>query len=72
VQKEGEVIHVVVRKCYDLSILLTPFDNPEARASEDQSIDSKSTAPGTSKALVKSNNGPSFQYDVFHGGRNFH
>jgi error-prone DNA polymerase len=75
VQKEGEVIHVVVRKCYDLSGLLMPFDNPEARASEDQSIDGKSSAPGVSKAakeFVKANNGPSFQYDVFHGGRNFH
>jgi error-prone DNA polymerase len=72
VQKEKEVIHVVVRKCYDLSALLVPLNNPEARASEDQSVDSKSTAPGIKKEFVKSNNGPSFQYDVFHGGRNFH
>jgi error-prone DNA polymerase len=75
VQKEGEVIHVVVRKCYDLSALLMPLGNTEARASEDQSTDSMSSAPGVVKAakgFVKSNNGPSFQYDVFHGGRNFH
>ncbi len=75
VQKEGEVIHVVVKKCYDLSGLLVPLGDAEARGSEDQSEDSISTAPGIAKAkkeLVKSNNGPSFQYQVFHGGRNFH
>jgi error-prone DNA polymerase len=75
VQKEGEVIHVVVKKCYDLSGLLAPVEVPEARASEDQSIESQSTAPGVkknAKELIKPNNGPSFQYDVFYGGRNFH
>jgi hypothetical protein len=29
-------------------------------------------AENEQKELVKSNNGASFQYDVFHGGRNFH
>ncbi len=75
VQKEGDVIHVVVRKCYDLSGLLLPIDNLQAKGSEDQSIDHASNAPGVAKAsteMVKSNNGASFQYDVFHGGRNFH
>ncbi|MBL7913240.1 MAG: error-prone DNA polymerase [Bacteroidia bacterium] len=75
VQKEGEVIHIVVRKCYDLSGLLLPIANSQARASEDQSVDHTSSAPGMAKSekeLLKSNNGPSLQYDVFHGGRNFH
>lgn len=86
VQKEGDVIHVVVKRCYDLSGLLAPLNNPEANGSEDQSIDYESSAPGmakkkkeetaefnkTNKGFVKSNDGPSFQYDVFHGGRNFH
>lgn len=75
VQKEGEVIHVVVRTCYDLSGLLLPIGSVEANGSEDQSIDYASSAPGMTKApkeLTKSNNGASFQYDVFHGGRNFH
>lgn len=75
VQKEGEVIHVVVKKCYDLSGLLLPLGNTEANGSEDQSIDYVSSSPGVAKAakeMIKSNNGPSFQYDVFHGGRNFH
>jgi error-prone DNA polymerase len=66
VQKEGEVIHVVVRKCYDLSGLMLALNNPEARASEDQSVDHKSSAPGFAKALKVQ------QGDIFHGGRNFH
>jgi error-prone DNA polymerase len=65
VQKEGEVIHVVVRKCYDLSALLLPVGNTEARASEDQSTDRASSAPGVSKVAKA-------QTDIFHGGRNFH
>ncbi|MES2762512.1 MAG: error-prone DNA polymerase [Bacteroidota bacterium] len=75
VQKEGEVIHVIVKRCYDLSGFLIPIDNLQANGSEDQSVDHMSSAPGVKKAskeMVKSNNGPSFQYDVFHGGRNFH
>lgn len=47
----------------------------EARSSEDQSIGHSSNAPGVAKAnkeMIKSNNGASFQYDVFYGGRNFH
>lgn len=64
VQKEGEVIHVVVRKCYDLSGLLLPIANSQARASEDQSVDHMSSAPGVKKTAI--------QGDIFHGGRNFH
>lgn len=80
-QKEGEVIHVVVQRCYDLTGLLGPLSNPEARASEDQSTDDmQSSAPGVAKTkkaqkaaeeLVKANNGPSIQYGMFYGGRNF-
>ncbi len=75
VQKEGDVIHIVVKKCYDLSGFLIQIGDTEARASEDQSIDFISSSPGVKKVakeMVKSNNGTSFQYDVFHGGRNFH
>ncbi len=63
VQKEGEVIHVVVKRCFDLSGLLAPLGNTETRASEDQSVShSQSTAPGVAK-MAKS--------EIFHGGRNF-
>jgi error-prone DNA polymerase len=66
-QKEGEVIHVIVRSCYDLTGLLMPLENPEARASEDQSQDyDMSRYPGADKT-VKAEQG-----DVFYGGRNFH
>jgi error-prone DNA polymerase len=65
VQKEGEVIHVIVSKCYDLSGMLL-LNNIEARASEDQSTDHTSTAPGIKKPAK------AIQTDIFHGGRNFH
>jgi error-prone DNA polymerase len=62
VQKEGEVIHVVVKRCYDLTGLLSPVNQSEREIKNEQKPE---------KPLVKSNDGPSFQYDVFHGGRNF-
>jgi len=66
-QKEGEVIHVIVSRCYDLSSLLGPLINPEARASEDQSEDhDMSRYPGADKAIKP------MQHNVFHHGRNFH
>jgi error-prone DNA polymerase len=76
VQKEGEVIHIIVKRCYNLTGLLMPLGNIEANGSEDQSEDYQVSrymgAENEEKELVKSNNGASFQYDVFHGGRNFH
>jgi error-prone DNA polymerase len=66
VQKEGEIIHVVVKRCFDLSGLLSPIGNTEARASEDQSIDHpQSTSPGVAKTAKAE------QAEIFHGGRNF-
>jgi len=65
VQKEGEVIHIVVKKCYDLSGLLLPIGNSEARASEDQSINYMSSAPSVKKVAQ------TVQQDIFYGGRNF-
>ena len=65
-QKEGEVIHVVASCCYDLSALLLPITTPEARSSEDQSVDHRdSRAPGIEKTQKF------VQGDIFHGGRNF-
>ncbi|MES2515479.1 MAG: error-prone DNA polymerase [Bacteroidota bacterium] len=65
VQKEGAVIHVVVKKCYDLSGLLLPIGDLEARGSEDQSINYMSRAPGVQKEVKAEH------HDVFYGGRNF-
>ena len=65
--KEGEVIHVIVKRCYDLSGLLSSLNYTEANGSEDQSSnDTISTAPGVSKTMQSS------QGTIFHGGRNFH
>ncbi|MDO8999246.1 MAG: error-prone DNA polymerase [Bacteroidota bacterium] len=66
-QKEGEVIHVIASRCYDLTGLLMPLGDVEARASEDQSKDyDMSRYPGADKILKAE------QGDVFYGGRNFH
>jgi error-prone DNA polymerase len=85
-QKEGDIIHVLVQRCYDLTQLLGPLSQPDARGSEDQSINYRgSSAPGvaqknkaekeagknTGKPLLKSNDGHSFQRGVFYDGRNF-
>jgi error-prone DNA polymerase len=66
-QKEGEVIHVLVSRCYDLTGLLMPINNIEAPASEDQSQDyDMSRYPGAEKVLKE------VQGAVFYSGRNFH
>jgi error-prone DNA polymerase len=65
-QKEGEVIHVLVSRCYDLTGLLMPINNIEARATEDQSQDyDMSRYPGAEKVFPA-------EQDVFYSGRNFH
>jgi error-prone DNA polymerase len=65
VQIEGEVIHVIVTKCYDLSSHLTSEINSEARASEDQSIDGNDLPEKSKRNMTN-------QEHIFHGGRNFH
>lgn len=70
VQKEGEVIHVVARRCYNLSGLLsdlTENENPPiqtlSRADEDgEGYLSKDKRTQTQKVV---------QGDIFHAGRNF-
>ena len=66
VQKEGEVIHVIASKCYDITGLLGSLNNPEARASEDLTDEwSVGRYPGAEEmeeAMLD---------DVFFGGRNF-
>lgn len=66
VQKEGEVIHVIASKCYDITGLLGSLNNPEARASEDLTNEwSVGRYPGAEEmeeAMLD---------EVFFGGRNF-
>lgn len=66
VQKEGPVIHVVARKCYDLTGLLGSLGDSEARASEDLTDDwERSRYPGAEQEE------PAEPKSVFYGGRNF-
>ncbi len=64
-QKEGQVIHVIVKRCYDLSNLLTSLVLPKqtdylAKPSFDENAPTKK---GRETAIRE---------DVFHKGRNFH
>lgn len=70
VQKEGEVIHIVVKHCYDLSGLLAPLAQAKNKSDEDvtnnnEKMDNRS--PDKKAKAIKS-----IQHDIFHGGRNFH
>lgn len=66
VQKEGEVIHVIASKCYDITGLLGSLHNPEARASEDLTDEwSVGRYPGAEEMEE------TMLDDVFFGGRNF-
>jgi error-prone DNA polymerase len=64
VQKEGEVIHIVVQRCYDLSALLFPLTLPK------ETKEMNKEAPEDNAPNKKKNVG--IQTDIFHGGRNFH
>lgn len=65
-QKEGEVIHVVVQRCYDLSALLTPLALPKETKEMNKEAP-EDNSPAKKKKAVKP-----VQTDIFHGGRNFH
>ena len=67
VQKEGEVIHVIASKCFDLTGLLGSLGNTEARASEDLTDDWETNRypGGEEMATIEPK-------QVFYGGRNFH
>ncbi len=63
VQKEGEVIHVVVQRCYNLSGLLLPLTLTSK-------IDKEAVVNNATVSKKKIDKGG--QMDIFHGGRNFH
>lgn len=66
IQKEGEVIHVVVERCYDLSGLLTPLALPK-ETNEMHKEETEDNLSNKKRKVVKP-----LQTDIFHGGRNFH
>ncbi len=68
VQKEGEVIHVVVKRCFNLSALLRGLTVTQ---SEDPPVLTLSRADERSEALPSNKGQVEEQKDVFYGGRNF-
>ena len=70
-QREGEVIHVIVRECYNLSKMLrhlTTSDYEELPLLTLSRADEKTIPPGLNK---KSQVREAFQEKIFPGGRNF-
>jgi error-prone DNA polymerase len=70
-QREGEVIHVIVKRCYDLSKLLrqlTPMHNEQLPLLTLARADEKSIPPGLDKRSQVRENANEM---VIHGGRNF-
>ena len=65
-QKEGEVIHVIASKCFDLTGLLGSLGNREARASE--SLSDEWERSGLENSEEPDTAEPK---SVFYGGRNF-
>jgi error-prone DNA polymerase len=65
-QKEGEVIHVVVQHCYDLSALLSTLSLPK------ETKEMNKEAPEDNAPTKKRSIGKVEQMDIFHSGRNFH
>jgi error-prone DNA polymerase len=76
VQKEGEVIHVVTQRCYDLSGLLWNMDDQNENGNEnDEQSEHGNESAKIATAETKNKKSPTtkvVQWDIFHGGRNFH
>ena len=73
VQREGEVIHVVVRKCSDISGLLRQLSGNRQAAAPVQTL-SRADENGDHMANYKNQDTRTpkvVQTDMFHGGRNF-
>lgn len=71
-QREGEVVHVIVKRCFDLSKLLRGLTVDEQ---EDLPVLTLSRADEKTHSIIADNRKPQprepAQKDVFHGGRNF-
>lgn len=70
-QREGEVIHVVVKRCYNLSRLLQRLTTP---AQSELSLEPRSRADETTSPFLQKNNPQEdkiLQYKIFPEGRNF-
>lgn len=72
-QKEGEVIHVIAKRCHDISKLLAhltePYDTPIAmQTAKADEKDGDLLSPQQKQDALKRK---VVQADIFHGGRNF-
>ena len=68
-QKEGIVIHVVVQRCYDLSLLLLPVQQNQSKNDADLTSGENQFDPEVPHSKKKT--AKNLQTDIFHGGRNF-
>ncbi|MFL5765666.1 MAG: error-prone DNA polymerase [Bacteroidia bacterium] len=72
-QIEGEVIHIVVKKCYNLTGLLAPLSQAPEKVSADMTTnEDKPDSRAPKKSGRKNTAAQVLQTDIFHGGRNFH
>jgi error-prone DNA polymerase len=69
-QREGEVIHVIVKRCYNFSRLLNKLNNPEQEglSLKPMSRSDETTSPFLKK---KTEENEIVQGKIFHEGRNF-
>jgi error-prone DNA polymerase len=71
-QKEGDVIHVIVSRCYNITKLLrhlTPADNEQLPLLTLSRADERSTPTDASKKIIRENK--KGDGSLFHRGRNF-
>jgi error-prone DNA polymerase len=72
-QKEGEVIHVIAKRCYDISKLLADLTEPynnliTIQTTKADEKDGDLQSPQQKQDALKKK---VIQADIFHGGRNF-
>ncbi len=71
-QREGEVTHVIVSKCYDMSKMLKQLGKTEESSRKLQTLSSADNKDGTFRDEWKSGQSkPVYQGEIFGHGRNF-
>ena len=69
-QREGEVTHVVVKRCYDMSSLLRGLTETPGDVHV-QTLSRADEKDGENYAMKDARTQKAVQADIFHGGRNF-
>jgi len=70
-QREGEVTHVIVSKCYDMSKMLKQLGEGENNYHQLQTLSSADNKDGTFRDENKPTKKPVYQGEIFARGRNF-